>query len=122
MRCKCCNKILSDADTRRKNRFGEYEDMCIGCLKLSYIPLEEEEQDDEEVKNKLKEVDLEQPREAVVTAPAIAEQQGLKVTMETWLFLYLIVVVLLLFNLFYIRSIAVSLHQLVKLQLVELKL
>lgn len=86
------------------------------------ISKEEEEQDDKEVKNKLKEVDLEQPREAVVTAPAIAEQQGLKVTMETWLFLYLIVVVLLLFNLFYIRSIAVSLHQLVKLQLVELKL
>ncbi|AJV23655.1 hypothetical protein H821_YJM1443F00012 [Saccharomyces cerevisiae YJM1443] len=86
------------------------------------ISKEEEEQDDKEVENKLKEVDLEQPREAVVTAPAIAEQQGLKVTMETWLFLYLIVVVLLLFNLFYIRSIAVSLHQLVKLQLVELKL
>ena len=86
------------------------------------ISKEEEEQDDKEVENKLEEVDLEQPREAVVTAPAIAEQQGLKVTMETWLFLYLIVVVLLLFNLFYIRSIAVSLHQLVKLQLVELKL
>ncbi|CAI4433734.1 CQS_1a_G0015610.mRNA.1.CDS.1 [Saccharomyces cerevisiae] len=86
------------------------------------ISKEEEEQDDKEVENKLKEVDLEQSREAVVTAPAIAEQQGLKVTMETWLFLYLIVVVLLLFNLFYIRSIAVSLHQLVKLQLVELKL
>ncbi|CAD6623107.1 HN1_G0049710.mRNA.1.CDS.1 [Saccharomyces cerevisiae] len=86
------------------------------------ISKEEEEQDDKEVENKLKEVDFEQPREAVVTAPAIAEQQGLKVTMETWLFLYFIVVVLLLFNLFYIRSIAVSLHQLVKLQLVELKL
>ncbi|CAI4436318.1 BAI_1a_G0016450.mRNA.1.CDS.1 [Saccharomyces cerevisiae] len=86
------------------------------------ISKEEEEQDDKEVENKLEEVDLEQPREAFVTASAIAEQQGLKVTMETWLFLYLIVVVLLLFNLFYIRSIAVSLHQLVKLQLVELKL
>ncbi|AJU37551.1 hypothetical protein H784_YJM1202F00018 [Saccharomyces cerevisiae YJM1202] len=86
------------------------------------ISKEEEEQDDKEVENKLEEVDLEQPREAFVTAPAIAEQQGLKVTMETWLFLYFIVVVLLLFNLFYIRSIAVSLHQLVKLQLVELKL
>ena len=86
------------------------------------ISKEEEEQDDKEVENKLEEVDLEQPREAFVMAPAIAEQQGLKVTMETWLFLYLIVVVLLLFNLFYIRSIAVSLHQLVKLQLVELKL
>ncbi|CAI6467184.1 AEL_HP2_G0015710.mRNA.1.CDS.1 [Saccharomyces cerevisiae] len=86
------------------------------------ISKEEEEQDDKEVENKLEEVDLEQPREAFVTAPAIAEQQDLKVTMETWLFLYLIVVVLLLFNLFYIRSIAVSLHQLVKLQLVELKL
>ncbi|CAD6622839.1 CEI_1a_G0016480.mRNA.1.CDS.1 [Saccharomyces cerevisiae] len=86
------------------------------------ISKEEEEQDDKQVENKLKEVDLEQPREAFVTAPAIAEQQDLKVTMETWLFLYLIVVVLLLFNLFYIRSIAVSLHQLVKLQLVELKL
>ncbi|CAD6623449.1 XXYS1_4_G0051790.mRNA.1.CDS.1 [Saccharomyces cerevisiae] len=86
------------------------------------ISKEEEEQDDKQVENKLKEVDLEQPREAFVTAPAIAEQQDLKVTMEIWLFLYLIVVVLLLFNLFYIRSIAVSLHQLVKLQLVELKL
>lgn len=48
MRCKCCNKILSDADTRRKNRFGQYEDMCIGCLKLSYVPLDEEEQENED--------------------------------------------------------------------------
>lgn len=55
------------------------------------ISKEEEEQDDKEVENKLEEVVLEQPREAFVTAPAIAEQQCLKVTMETWLILILVV-------------------------------
>ena len=43
MRCKCCDKVLSDKELRTKNRFGEYEDMCIKCLKLSFIPVEEEE-------------------------------------------------------------------------------
>lgn len=50
MRCKCCNKILSDSELSRKNRFGQYEDMCLPCLKLSFIPMDEEEineQDDD---------------------------------------------------------------------------
>jgi len=48
MRCKCCNKILSDVDCSWKNRYGEYEDMCLTCLKLSYVPIEEEEEPDED--------------------------------------------------------------------------
>ena len=48
MRCKCCNKILSDQEARLKDRYGQYEDMCIPCLKLSYIPVDEEENDEED--------------------------------------------------------------------------
>lgn len=47
MRCKCCDKVLSDKELRTKNRFGEYEDMCIKCLKLSFIPVEEEEDEED---------------------------------------------------------------------------
>lgn len=32
MHCKSCDKILNDYELRRKNRFGEYEDMCSKCL------------------------------------------------------------------------------------------
>lgn len=48
MRCKCCNKILSDQEARLKDRYGQYEDMCIPCLKLSYIPVDEDENDEED--------------------------------------------------------------------------
>lgn len=45
------------------------------------ISKEEEEQDDKEVENKLEEVDLEQPREAFVTAPQL---QSSKVSRSPW--------------------------------------
>lgn len=37
MRCNCCNKLLSDFESTRKNAVtGEYMDMCNECL--SYLP------------------------------------------------------------------------------------
>ncbi|CAI4038677.1 hypothetical protein SMKI_06G0220 [Saccharomyces mikatae IFO 1815] len=86
------------------------------------VSKEDEKQEKEEAEEELKEVNLEQPREVLAAKPAVSEAKGLKVTTETWLLLFLIVILLLLLNLLYIRSIAASLHQLVKLQSVELKL
>ena len=48
MRCKCYNAILSDQESQLKDRYEQYEDMCIPCLKFSYIPIDEEENNDEE--------------------------------------------------------------------------
>lgn len=33
MRCQCCNKMLSDFESTRKNaKSGEYMDMCNECI------------------------------------------------------------------------------------------
>ena len=32
-RCKSCDKILSDNEMCNKNQWGEYEELCYGCLK-----------------------------------------------------------------------------------------
>ncbi|EHN02635.1 YFL042C-like protein [Saccharomyces cerevisiae x Saccharomyces kudriavzevii VIN7] len=85
------------------------------------ISKEKEEQEVEQLEEKSGETALVQTTEVVAATPIVAESQGLKVTTETWLFLYLIVILLLLLNLFYIRSIATCLRQLVKLQLAQLK-
>jgi len=37
MRCKCCNKNLSDFESTRKDDLGEYFDMCNHCFNASAI-------------------------------------------------------------------------------------
>lgn len=33
MRCKCCNKVLSSTEMKKKNKnTGEYEDLCNNCI------------------------------------------------------------------------------------------
>ncbi|CAI4061897.1 hypothetical protein SUVZ_06G0090 [Saccharomyces uvarum] len=85
------------------------------------ISKEQEGLEKELLEEKSVEAEVEQPREVIAATPAVAEPQGIKITTETWLFLYLIAILLLLLNLFYLRSIASSLRQLVKLNLVALK-
>jgi hypothetical protein len=41
MHCKCCDKIMSDVEMRRKNSFGVYEEMCTKCLTLSFIDIDD---------------------------------------------------------------------------------
>lgn len=35
MRCKACNEILSDYETRRKDAHGAFMDLCGGCYRVS---------------------------------------------------------------------------------------
>ena len=37
MRCKSCDKIMSDSEMTNKNKWGEYEDLCFKCLKEAGI-------------------------------------------------------------------------------------
>lgn len=42
MRCKCCDKILSDSESTNKNKWGEYEDTCFRCLREAGIAVTDE--------------------------------------------------------------------------------
>ena len=46
MRCKACDKVLSDSEAVNKNRWGEYEDTCFRCLKESGIAVIEDYEDE----------------------------------------------------------------------------
>ena len=50
---------------------------------------EQEGLEKELLEEKSAEADVEQPREVIAATPAVAEPQGIKITTETWLFLYL---------------------------------
>lgn len=42
MRCRCCDKLLSDYESKLKDKRGEYLDACSECLRIINNNLEDD--------------------------------------------------------------------------------